>query len=87
MLLHQLTLERESNEDHCILRDIHSEKPRRTGGGSWGAAHNSLVQVEMSQVERSILGQPKTTFPRMLGFINSKEKRKSEKNNNHKKIL
>lgn len=79
MLLHQLTLESESNEDHCILRDIHSEKPRRTGGDSGAAAHNSLVQVELSQVERSILGQPKTTLPRMLGFINTKEKRKSEK--------
>lgn len=33
----------------------------------------------MSQVERSILGQPKTTLLRMLGFINTKEKRKSEK--------
>lgn len=85
MLLHQLTLESESNEDHCILRDIHSEKPRRIGGDSWAAAHNSLVQVEMIQVER--LGNPKATLSRMLGFINTKEKRKSEKNNNHKKIL
>lgn len=85
MLLHQLTLESESNEDHCILRDIHSEKPRRIGGDSWAAAHNSLVQVEMIQVER--LGNPKLHSQECWGSLIQKRRGNQKKNNNHKKIL
>lgn len=49
------------------MKFSHSSKSRRAGGDSPAAAHNSLVQVEMNQVEMPIPGQPKSYTPKNLG--------------------